>query len=295
MFNVKIYQKAYNEVEKKLKNNSQVIAIVVYGSIITGDIWEDSDIDFIVITKEQNVTDNIFTRSSGVSIHIYYVSKNIFINSYQKMLKGGTFHKAFFTGKLVYCVDDEIKDIHDMARFYGDKDRNARNIEIMCHILNSLHYTKKYLATGKIETSYQWCVEAVSNYARLLMNLKGHITDKDILSFAVSIDDEIEKLFEILNGSQKLKDKISMVIEIIENYININIEDISDQLIKFLKNKNRMYSVEEIKNIDEFKQIDGDLNLLLVRLSRMKIIKEGTRPYTSYGDEYLIDEIVYYM
>ena len=295
MFNIKAYQDAYNEVGKKLKNNSQVIAVVVYGSIITGDIWEDSDIDFLVITKEQNVSDNIFSRSSGIPIHINYTSKNIFVNSYQSMLKGGTFHKAFFTGKLVYCVDDEIKDIHDMARFYGDKDRSARNIEIMCHILNSLHYTKKYMATGKIETSYQWCMEALSNYARLTLNLKGHITDKDILSFAVSIDDEIDKLFGILNDNQILKDKINKIKDTIENYINANIEDISGQLIKFLKSKNRMYSVEEIKSVDEFKQINGDLNLLLEKLSRMKIIKQGTWAYTSYGDEYLSDEIVYYM
>jgi hypothetical protein len=35
--------------------------------------------------------------------------------------------------------------------------------------------------------------------------------------------------------------------------------------------------------------------LLLEKLADMGIIKENTRKYTTYGDEFLIDERVYFM
>lgn len=293
--NIKLYQEAYESTLNKLVNNSQVTAVVVYGSMISGDIWDESDIDFLVIAKEKNRAENIYSKILNIPIHINYISRDNFIDSYKNLLKGGTFHKAFFAGKLVYCSDNKIKEIHMSTRFYQDKDRDVRNIEIMCNLLNSIHYTKKYYTTGKLETAYQWCMEVLTNYARLLMNMDGHITDKDILSFAVAVNSNIEYLFNRLNMDIPVSGKVNEILSVVENFIDYNIQNISKLIIEFLKKSRFPLSVEELKNSGDFKQVDGDLNLLLNTLSKMDIIKENMRKYTTYGDEYLIDETVYFI
>ncbi|SEF54369.1 hypothetical protein SAMN05660865_00462 [Caloramator fervidus] len=292
---VKIYQEAYEKAFNKLKNNSNVIAIIVYGSIVSGDLWEESDIDFFVITKEQNKMINIYSKINNVPVQVNYVSKDIFIESYKNLLKGGTFHKAFFTGKLVYCLDDDIKDIYNSIRFYYDRDRSIRNIEILCNILNCLHYSRKYYVTGKYETSFQWIVDLITNFARLQLNMMGHITDKDILSFAVNMDENIERLFDVINSGITLKEKISIIIESVCKYLDQNIEDISYPIIEFLKEKKDFVSVNDIKSADEFRQIDGNLNLLLEFLAKKGFINQTLRSLKTRGDEELIEEIVYYV
>jgi len=292
---VKIYQEAYEKAFNKLKNNSNVIAIIVYGSIVSGDLWEESDIDFFVITKEQNKMINIYSKINNVPVQVNYVSKDIFIESYKNLLKGGTFHKAFFTGKLVYCLDDDIKDIYNSIRFYYDRDRSIRNIEILCNILNCLHYSRKYYVTGKYETSFQWIVDLITNFARLQLNMMGHITDKDILSFAVNMDENIERLFDVINSGITLKEKISIIIESVCKYLDQNIEDISYPIIEFLKEKKDFVSVNDIKSADEFRQIDGNLNLLLEFLAKKGLINQTLRSLKTRGDEELIEEIVYYV
>lgn len=292
--NIKLYQEAYETTLNKLVNNSQVIAVVVYGSMISGDIWEESDIDFLVIAKEKNISENIYSKILNIPIHIIYISKDTFIDSYRNLLKGGTFHKAFFTGKLVYCSDNEIDDIHMSTRFYKDRDRDVRNIEIMCNLINSMHYTKKYYITRKLETAYQWCMEVLTNYARLLMSLDGHITDKDILSFAVAVDNNVEYLFNKLNMNISIDEKVNETLGTIENFIDHNIQNISKPIIEFLKKSKFPLSVEELKNTGDFKRIDGDLSMLLDKLSQMGLIRENTRKCTTYADEYLIDETVYF-
>lgn len=292
--NIKLYQEAYESAVNKLANNSQVIAIVVYGSMVSGDIWDGSDIDFLVIAKENNRVENIYSKILNIPIHIYYISKDSFIDSYRNLIKGGTFHKAFFTGKLVYCSDNDIKEIHMSSRFYNDRDRDIRNIEILCNLINSVHYTKKYYITGKIETAYQWSMEVVTNYARLLMSLEGHITDKDILSFAVSVNSNIEYLFNKLTLNVSMKKKISEILSSVETFIDYNIQGISAPVIEFLRKSKFPLSSHELKNSDEFKHIDGDMNVLLEKLSQMGIINENTRKCTTYADEYLIDETVYF-
>lgn len=293
--NIKTYQDAYEIAVNKLVNNSQVIAIVVYGSMVSGDIWEESDIDFLVIAKEKNRVEHIYSKILNIPIHIYYLSKDTFIDSYENLLKGGTFHKAFFTGKLVYCSDSAIKDIHNSSRFYRDRDRDIRNIEILCNLINSVHYTKKYYVTGKIETAYQWCIEVLTNYARLLMSLNGHITDKDILSFAVSVNNDIEYLFDKLNTDMPLSKKINEILNAVEIFIDYNIQSISTHIIEFLKKSKFPLSSHELKNTSEFMHVDGDLSILLDKLSQMGIIRENTRKCTTYADEYLIDETVYFV
>lgn len=293
--NIKLYQEAYESTVEKLENNSQVIAIVVYGSMVSGDIWEESDIDFLVITKEKNKSEHIYSKILNIPIHIFYISKDSFIDSYKNLLKGGTFHKAFFTGKLVYCYDDEIEEIHMSTRFYKDRDRDVRNIEIMCNLINSVHYAKKYYTTGKMETAYQWSIEVLTNYARLLMSLDGHITDKDILSFAVSVNDDIEYLFNKLNMDMNISEKVKEILSTVENFIEFNIQNISKLVIEFLEKSKFPVSVEGLKSSREFKQVDGDLSMLLDKLSQLDIIKENTRKCTTYADEYLIDETVYFV
>lgn len=292
--NIKDYQNAYESAVKQLKENSQVVAIVVYGSMVSGDIWEESDIDFLVITKEKGKYENIYSKISGIPIHINYLSKDEFINSYNKMLKGGTFHKAFFTGKMVYCSDKDIQGIHASSRFYSDRDRYARNIEILCSVINAIHYTKKYLYTGKIETAYQWSIELLTNYARLLVGLEGHITDKDILSLAVNVNPQVEYLFKVIESQQKTKEKINEILKNIENFVEGNISSITNPIVEFLKNSNFPCSAEDIKNSKDFKQIEVDITLLLDRMSKADIIKEGSRKYITYGDEALIEEITYF-
>lgn len=266
---------------------------MIYGSLVNGDIWEKSDIDFFVITKEQNKNEVIQTRYSNIKVNIQYVSKDIFVEQYNNYLKGGTFHKAVFSGKILFCTDNELKRVLDEIKFYSDRERNIRNIEILAHLLNSIHYVNKYLVTNKVETAYQWCIDLVKYYARILLSTKGYITDKDILSFAVSMDNSAREIFHILTATGDVKENIINVVERVEEFVDNNIAQLSMPIIEVLKSTQKTLSVQEIRSLPIFNQIDGDISKVMNKLVEKGLIVETTRKYTTYGDEYLIDEIVY--
>ncbi|WDC85789.1 nucleotidyltransferase domain-containing protein [Caloramator sp. mosi_1] len=278
---------------KKLKSNSNILCAMIYGSLVNGDIWEKSDIDFFVITKEQNKNEIIQTRYANIKINIQYVSRDIFIEEYNNYLKGGTFHKAVFSGKILFCLDNELMMVLNEIKFYTDRERNIRNIEILSNLLNSIHYVNKYLITHKYETAYQWCVDLIKYYARLLMSVKGHMTDKDILSFAVNMDLSVKDMFDELTEGGDIKQRVEKVLRMAEDFIEDNIEVLCTPIIEVLKTTQRPLSVQEIRSLPLFKQIDGDLSKVLNKLAEKGIINEITRKYTTYGEEYLIDEIVY--
>jgi len=48
------YQKAFNSLMNNLKKNEKVLAVMVFGSLVTGDLWEESDIDLFVVVNNES-------------------------------------------------------------------------------------------------------------------------------------------------------------------------------------------------------------------------------------------------
>ena len=49
------YQDVFNRLVNKLKSKDEILAVMVFGSIVTGDLWDESDIDLFVITNKNYI------------------------------------------------------------------------------------------------------------------------------------------------------------------------------------------------------------------------------------------------
>lgn len=293
MSRIREYQKAYEETLYNFKNSSDTLAVIVYGSIVTGDIWEESDIDFIVVTSEKDKMEILYTKAYGIYMHIKYISKDKFIDWIESSLKGGSFHKSFSSGKISYCNDRDIEEVFHTCRFYSERDRKIRNIDILSEMLNLMHYAKKFYYTKKFETSYELTLLVFKNYARIQMNINGYITDKDAISIAVSMNSSIEKLFNMLTYEGELDNRIINTLNYIENFIKDNIQEITMPIFEFIKSNNEASSIMDIQHSKEFKCINKDLSLVIHEMAKSDIINEDTREYKTQNGEFLVHEIVY--
>lgn len=293
MSRIREYQKAYEETLYNFKNSSNTLAVIVYGSIVTGDIWDESDIDFLVVTSEKDKMEILYTKAYGIYMHIKYISKDKFISDMESILKGGTFHKVFSRGKLSYCIDKDIEEIFHRSRFYSDSDRKIRNIDILSEMLNLMHYAKKFYYTKKYETAYELTLLVFKNYARVKLNISGYITDKDVISIAVNMNASIEKLFSALVSEGDLESRIISTLEYIEKFIKNNIREITFPIIEFIKVNGKASSVMDVQNSKEFKCINKDLSLVIHEMAKNDIIDEDTREYKTENGEFLVHEIVY--
>ncbi len=76
--NIIKYQTAFNNVIDRLKNNESVLAVMVFGSMVTGDLWEESDIDLFVVINEDIKVEKIYTQEEDVPIHVKIIDKKKF-------------------------------------------------------------------------------------------------------------------------------------------------------------------------------------------------------------------------
>ena len=96
------YQKAYKEITESLKKNTNIYAIFVFGSMVSGDLWEGSDIDLFVIYKDDfdHIRD-VYTEIVNIPIHIRFLSKDKFINDYKKPGKREKIKASLILSKMI--------------------------------------------------------------------------------------------------------------------------------------------------------------------------------------------------
>ena len=81
------YQKACEKLITTLRNNKNVLTVFAFGSIVNGDLWEESDIDLFVVYKNCfNEIRDIYSEISEIPVHIKVLNKDKFLELYKNLM-----------------------------------------------------------------------------------------------------------------------------------------------------------------------------------------------------------------
>ena len=103
------YQKASEKLINSLQTNRKVLAVFAFGSIVNGDLWEESDIDIFVVYKDQfyNMRD-VYSEILDIPVHMKILNKEKFLELYENNGKKGEIRNMLTSSKLVFSRDEEI-------------------------------------------------------------------------------------------------------------------------------------------------------------------------------------------
>ena len=291
------YQNAYNSVIDRVRGDDSVLSVMVYGSMVTGDLWEGSDIDLFVIVKEDfDRIRNIYTEEKGVSVHIKLMSKEKFIQIYTHNLKGGYMHRIFSSSRLVFSKDMDITIRFDGGRFFPDVDRERWGMCFLGKLLKDIGVCKKYLSSNAVYTSYSAAIRCIEEYSRLFVNTSGYMISKDVMTMALNLNEElkicVDKLFfEKINITETIEETMSFL----EKSINTNIKSNCSVLLNYMREKDKFLSAEEIMTEDLFKDFDIDMEELLSKLYERDILKKESRDFKLDNNKILFRQNVYFL
>ncbi|URZ07180.1 nucleotidyltransferase domain-containing protein [Clostridium felsineum] len=291
------YQKAYMAIVESLKLNEEVLATMVFGSMVSGDLWKESDIDLLVIIKERmDHIKNIYMEQNGVPIHIKLMGKSKFVLLNENDIKGGFFHRIFASSKLVFSKDKDITEKYDSGRYYPDIDREKWNMVYISDLLKSIGLCKKYLNNNRIYTSYYSAVKCVEEFSKLYINYSGYMINKDDVNMLININDDFKNYVDKLFFSKdNVEEAIIQAIKKIEEFINKNMKSITSILIDFMRDKDKKLSAEDISTDIVFKEFSINFEEILSKLWEFKIIRKETREYKIRNGKSLCVENVYYL
>jgi predicted nucleotidyltransferase len=291
------YQKAFNSIIERLKSNEAVLAVMVFGSMVTGDLWDESDIDlFVILDKKMQDIKNIYTEEKQVPVHIKLMSKSKFTQLYEEDSRGGFMHRMFASSRLVFSKDMEITIKYDSGRYYPDLDRERWNMVYLGKVLKSIDICKKYLSNDGIYTAYSAAVMSVENYARLYVNCSGYMISKDAMTMAMNLNDDFRHFVDdLFFNKQDAEKAVQSAIEYIEDSVDKNIRSTTAILINFMRQRDCFLSTEDIKNDKLFANYEIAIEDILNKLWERNIIKKDSRDFKTDDGKLMFKENVYFI
>lgn len=288
------YQNAYKEITEILMRNTNVLAIFVFGSMITGDLWEGSNIDLFVICKDEfEQVRDVYSEVNDIPVHIKFLDKKAFKKIYFEAGKRDIIKNSLIASKLIYSIDKEIIELYQKLIYIMDSDKSRWNLVYLGNALKEISICKKYLSTGSGYTAYELLIRALSNFSNLYLSINGYTVSKDSLSMACNLNDELNTRVRKLLYSEMNDENIRNVLSYIENYLEYTMEKSAKDIVEFLKEKDKPLSAHDIKNDAYFENFDIKVEEILKVLSRNKSLIRGKRELRDSTGSLLSVENVY--
>ncbi|MDU4724865.1 MULTISPECIES: nucleotidyltransferase domain-containing protein [Clostridium] len=287
-------QKAFQTVVNQINKNKKVVALFTFGSIVSGDVWEESDIDLFLIYEDgfEKIRD-VYSEVREVPVHTKILNKNSFLELYKNDGKKGFAKKLLCNSKLVFSRDNEISSAYNNSRYTMPSHTEVWNLVYLGKLLKDIGISKKYLQNGGLKTSYEVLIRTLDSFSKLLINLNGYTVTKDSLVMATNLSNNfkevVDKLFMEAINEKIIKDTINYI----EKFLDDNIVRASSALIEYLCEEYEYMNSYEISSYSAFKEFDIKMENILKELAKREVISKKSRALYDEEGNLILDENVY--
>ena len=165
----KRYDAAIKSFAERLKNDPNIIAVLVAGSVYHGTVWEKSDVDMTVVVRNQALTRRSFgIYEDNILLNVYVIQRSELKRGMEKSI-GGLFGQSIdATTKIVYTADDSLYEYIEENRVIGRADAEKAVFEHVNWLLGVMEKIEKWLVV-KNDPLYAryYCLKAADVIANI--------------------------------------------------------------------------------------------------------------------------------
>ena len=293
---IKEYQLAYSLALESLKGNPEVVAAFVFGSMVSGDLWEKSDIDFFVILKKWPAgMTNVYSDAFGQLVHFKFLSKKEFMNSKGFELKGSFLHRLFASSRLVYCSDKDIEARFNSGRGYSDQARKIWTLAYFGKTIKGTDSVRKSLKNGNDYAAYSTLMDTMNWFAMVLINRSGYMVSKDNINIATELSKDFREVFINLLGAGDLHSRVVDTVSWMLRELDRELRDLTEILFRYLAEKEQPLSANEIQADPLFAPYHIEVEAILSLLHERDLLKHAHRDFVTDTGNILARENVYFI
>jgi predicted nucleotidyltransferase len=237
------YNAAVNSFVSKVKDDPNVIAVIVCGSVAYDVVWEKSDIDMTLVVRDQTLKNTSYCIvEDGITINVDLMLRSSFKRGLERNI-GGTFSQSYFSkGKIVYTSDDSLYEYFEDMKVIGSDDIALSTFYRACILVGIYDKCQKWLSVRKDPLYAQYyLLKAAEVIADMELCLNGEPTSREAIQKALKLNPEVLTTFyhdamshhyndeEVLTATEKIDQYLVMQLDTIKKPV---VEFMSDEQIK---------------------------------------------------------------
>jgi hypothetical protein len=221
----------------KIKDDPNVIAVIVCGSLAYDMVWEKSDVDMTLVVRDQLLkNENYCIIEDGITINVHIMVRSAFKRGLERNL-GGSFSQSYFSkGKIVYTTDDSLYEYFEDLKKLGSDDIALSAFYIACTLVYLHEKCQKWLTVRKDPLYAQYFIlKAAEAMANMELCLNGEPSSRESIQKALAINPEMIKPFYQDAMSHHLsEEEIIKAIGKIDSYLEQHLDILKKPVIEFM-------------------------------------------------------------
>lgn len=243
------YEDALDGFIEQVKEDTSITAAILFGSLVKGVVWEKSDIDLVLITKDQKTPTRDFWLMDGdINIQVSILTRNAFIRHQQRSLQGSGAHHVLSTSKVLFSDDPTLDEFIESMKEFGSRDFELQMLRIISMVTGDLEKAEKFiLVKDDLVQSYLFITRLLDRLASIVVMLNGQVPGRESVEQAMQFEPELfAKIYSNVVLKKTTKEELLDIITIIRDYLIEKTPIIFRPVIEYLKKESTFRSVTDI-------------------------------------------------
>ncbi len=297
---IALYNAALESFVNKVKQDRNIIAVLLFGSLSYDTVWHKSDIDIILISRQEKQAPQFLSLvENGINIHAMIYPRNKFKQAIEGTLQNSNFHSTFAKSTLLYTTDETIRDYYENIDHLGAHDRDMKLMHWTADLVSILTKAEKWLTVKRdLEYAFLWLMFSVNILAKLETLRHNRLTSRETIQQAQKLNPELFRIvYTDFIHAPKDEEMLRNVLGTFHTYLECHRAELCRPLLDYLAEQGRTVTATEIAEYFS-KQMDAEQSapLLCEWLADEGVIQKLPSPkrLTNKSPLAVVDEAAYY-
>jgi len=291
------YEEALESFVARVKQDRYIVAAILFGSLAYDDVWEKSDIDMLLIVRDDKADDRFYTLvENGISIHTNLVTRSKFKTTFERALQGTWAQSVLARSTLLFSTDETLQAYYENVRHVGSRDREMQMLTALNPVLSLLTKAEKWLVVKNDPIySFLYMMNLITFLANVEVLWHADVPGREVIQQAITYNPEFFiPLYTDLAQQPKDAEVMRQAIQKIYGYIEEKQEVLFRPILNYLSEAGSVRSSTEIGEYFQ-KRLGSGITLICEWLAERGVIQKVATPLRlTEKSRVTMDEASYY-
>jgi hypothetical protein len=247
---------ALDALVEQVRHDRSILAAILCGSLSHDVVWEQSDIDLMLVTVDDRVVaaSDVPLYADGVNVHANLVPRAQFRKLVDGSLHNSFLHSLLSKGRLLYTHDDTIAHLCVHLKDIGARDSEVQLLRSATHALGPVSKAHKWLVTrGDLEYTALWILYAATPLAQIEVISRRLLADREVIPQASRLNPGFfHAIYTDLLNAPKTRAGVQAALDAIDAYLADRAPALFGLVLEHLREVGEARAAREID--DHFKR-----------------------------------------
>lgn len=221
----------------KVRDDPNIIAVIVSGSLAYDVVWEKSDIDMTLVIRDQPLQHTAYSLvEDGIAINVNLYQRSQFKRGLERAI-GGSFSQSYFAkGKILYTTDESLYEYFEDLRKLGSDDIAMSAFFSAAGLVHQYNKCQKWLIARNDPLYAQYFLLMAAEYiAHMEQCLRGEPASRESIQKATAHDPALlAPFYEDLMTARRTSEELRQTIQKLDDYLMSRMDVWKRPVIEYL-------------------------------------------------------------